>query len=109
MSIEKFIRNAVTGWMTADGENSDIVLSTRIRLARNLRGYCFPIAVNGRRSFGGDKMVAGALLDADRKRVYLLLKMSELPALEREVLVEKHLISPQLAAPNTARGSLVVR
>ena len=42
MSIEKFMRNAVTGWMTAHGEHSDIVMSTRIRLARNLTGYRFP-------------------------------------------------------------------
>ena len=31
---------------------------------------------------------------------YTYTKMADLPALERQVLVEKHLISPQLAAPN---------
>ena len=31
---------------------------------------------------------------------YSYTKMSDLPALERQVLVEKHLISPQLATPD---------
>ena len=29
------------GWLDASGEHPDIVISTRIRLARNLEGYAF--------------------------------------------------------------------
>jgi len=29
------------GWLDASGRHSDIVLSTRIRLARNVEGYAF--------------------------------------------------------------------
>ena len=29
------------GWLDASGESSDIVISTRVRLARNLEGYAF--------------------------------------------------------------------
>ena len=29
------------GWLDASGPHSDIVLSTRIRLARNVEGYAF--------------------------------------------------------------------
>ena len=46
-----------------------------------------------------DRAVAGALLDSGDTG-YTYTKMADLPALERQVLVEKHLISPQLAAPN---------
>lgn len=99
MSIEKFIQNAVTGWMTSDGEHSDIVMATRVRLARNMRGYLFPIASNEDEALAVDKMVVGALLDAESGDTYSYLKMSELSQLDREVLVEKHLISPQLAHP----------
>lgn len=99
MSIEKFIRNAVTGWMTSDGENSDIVMATRVRLARNLKGYLFPIASTEDDALAVDKMVVGALLDGEYGDIYSYLKMSELSQLDREVLVEKHLISPQLANP----------
>ena len=42
MSLEKFISQAVSSWMSAEGPDSDIVLSSRIRFARNLFEYNFP-------------------------------------------------------------------
>ena len=42
MSIEKFMRGAVTGWMAAHGEHSDIVMSTRIRLGPQFNGLLIP-------------------------------------------------------------------
>lgn len=99
MSIERFMQNSVTGWMTSHGEHSDIVLSTRIRLARNLTGYRFPIAYSEEAAMAVDKEVSGALLDSVQKG-YTYMKMANLPSLERQVLVEKHLISPQLANPD---------
>lgn len=42
MSIEHFLNRSTTGWMNGEGEASDIVLSTRIRLARNVANYRFP-------------------------------------------------------------------
>jgi len=96
MSIENFMQNAVTGWMTAHGEHSDIVMATRIRLARNFRGYNFPIAASEEQALAVDKMVTGTLMDYSDEGSYTYLKMSELAGLEREVLIEKHLVSPQL-------------
>ena len=34
------------GWLDASGSNPDIVISTRIRLARNLEGYAFDPAAS---------------------------------------------------------------
>lgn len=107
MSIEKFIQNSIAGWMATHGEHSDIVMTTRIRLARNLTDYCFPIASTEEHALAVDKMVSDALLDAEGKAVYSYMKMSDLPALEREVLIEKHLISPQLADPKR-HGSVML-
>ena len=45
MSLEKFLNKAVSSWMSAEGPDSDIILSSRIRLARNLRHYKFPTFV----------------------------------------------------------------
>ena len=100
MSIEKFIENAKTGWMDSHGEHSDIVMATRVRLARNLTGYCFPIASKEDETLAVDKMVVGALLDHESEESYSYSRMAELSSLEREVLVEKHLVSPQLASPD---------
>ena len=100
MSIEKFIENAKTGWMDAHGEHSDIVMATRVRLARNLTGYCFPIASKEDEALAVDKMVVGALLDHESGEDYSYSRMADLSSLERGVLVEKHLVSPQLVNPD---------
>ncbi|MDW0113415.1 protein arginine kinase [Sporosarcina saromensis] len=95
MSIDKFMEDAVTGWMKSSGEHADIVMSTRIRLARNLKGYRFPIAFTAEEAHKIDEAVSTALLNSGEKG-YAYMKMSELPLLDRQVLVEKHLVSPQL-------------
>jgi len=41
MTIEHFMDNAISSWMNQDGPESDIVLSSRIRLARNLKEASF--------------------------------------------------------------------
>ena len=42
MSLEKFVENALSSWMSAEGPEIDIVLSSRIRLARNFKDFTFP-------------------------------------------------------------------
>lgn len=107
MSIERFIQHAVTGWMTGEGEYADIVMATRIRLARNLRGYRFPIAATEAEALAVDKMASGVLLDGADDQEYAYIRMSNLSKLDREILVEKHLISPQLTNPKR-QGAVVL-
>ncbi len=96
MGNNHYMQNAVTGWMVPHGEHSDIVMSTRIRLARNLRGFRFPIAFSDEQAEEIGKLVSDALLNGG-KTGYAYTRMSDLKALDRQTLVEKHLISPQLA------------
>lgn len=42
MSLQHFIQDALSQWMKQKGPESDIVLSSRIRLARNLEHVRFP-------------------------------------------------------------------
>lgn len=107
MSIEKFIQHASTGWMAGGGKHSDIVMTTRIRLARNIKGYRFPIAATGEEIHQVDQLVAGVLLDEEHSKDYAYIRMTDLTRLDRQVLVEKHLISPQLANPNR-QGAVVL-
>ncbi|MBD7983673.1 protein arginine kinase [Sporosarcina sp. Sa2YVA2] len=95
MSINKFMKGSVAGWMKASGEHADIVMSTRIRLARNLRGHLFPIASNPEDANQVDEVVKEVLLNSGEKG-YEYMRMSDVPLLDRQILVEKHLISPQL-------------
>jgi protein arginine kinase len=109
LSLEKFISQAVSSWMSDDGPDSDIVLSSRIRFARNIDEYNFPtLFTNGE---------AEAVIDTIMERVNSstipnlgqleMIKIDEIPPLQKRVLVEKHLISPHLAE-NAIHGACLL-
>ncbi|TYS54524.1 protein arginine kinase [Sutcliffiella horikoshii] len=99
MTLEHFLNNAVSSWMKQEGPDSDIVLSSRVRLARNLEEMQFPTVSSNEEA---QQIVAIMKQHFGEKKFQDLgelefLLMEELNALEKRVLVEKHLISPQLA------------
>ncbi len=93
-------------WLRGEGPHHQIVVSSRVRLARNLRNRAFP--------GWAKKAERTSILDLIRPRVEELTEMQdsfseslqELSALERQVLVERHLISREHAAKGV--GSAVV-
>lgn len=101
MNIEHFLHNPTTNWMQEEGQYGDIVMSTRIRLARNLTDFRFPRAFSDEEAMQIDKAVSNVLIDADDEEEqhfqFSYFSLHDMPALQRKVLVEKHLISPQLA------------
>lgn len=109
MSLKQFINDAVSPWMKVDGADSDIVLSSRVRLARNLAGYPFPMAA----SQSSQQDVSDYLQAQIEGRSYRdmgtfeWLSMKELPEVDQRMLVEKHLISPQLIR-KTSQGSVFI-
>ncbi|RNB78941.1 protein arginine kinase [Brevibacillus nitrificans] len=99
MSQQQFMQNPWSNWMKGEGPDSDIVISTRLRIARNLRQHPFPLlATDSQGEEVVRKVTEVAESDAMRKRHHLqVLQMDQVNPLEKRVLVEKHLISPHLA------------
>ncbi len=94
MSIDELVNNSVVSWMEADGPEADIVISSRIRLARNLTDLPFPHLLNDEMG----RQVLEKVEEAIKPLPYLGLKMlSEISDLDRNILLEKHLISPEHA------------
>ncbi|MDX2112052.1 MAG: protein arginine kinase [Verrucomicrobiota bacterium] len=86
------------------GAGGPIVLSTRIRLARNLAHYSFPGWA--KKAQQGDVLIhCLAALDqiAVLKRG-LRLRMDDLSDLEKQILVERHLISKELQTSKLPSG-----
>lgn len=84
------------GWLDASGPHSDIVLSTRVRLARNLQGHAF-----GPRARVNDReAVLKAVAEAQSRLVSLadssLLSLQKLTPRLRRILLERRLVSPDL-------------
>jgi protein arginine kinase len=108
MSLRRFTDEAVSEWMKGRGPDSDIVISSRVRLARNLSDHPFPMLATNHQSEEVLNKVAEVSRSAELRAIgrFTLLPLSELDELERKVLVEKHLISPGLA--NESRNGAVI-
>ncbi|HSJ13703.1 MAG TPA: protein arginine kinase [Longimicrobiales bacterium] len=99
------------GWLDGSGPHSGIVLSTRVRLARNLQGHSF----NTRTRDGEREQIFERVRQAaDQSSVQggLTLDLRALSPLSRKVLHERHLVSRELAGltgdpPSRGAGLLV--
>lgn len=82
-------------WYNDSGFQSDIVLSTRVRLARNIKGIPFPNKMTNDDAKKIIDMTDSALEGMNFK--FNRIDVNELSPGEKEELVEKHYISPKLA------------
>lgn len=110
MSLQKFMQHPWSNWMKGIGPDSDIVISTRIRIARNLRQHPFPLlATDSQAEEVVQKVIEVATQqEMSQKGSFELIKMEELNPLEKRVLVEKHLISPNLAQ-ESRKGAVLLQ
>ena len=84
-------------WYFEKGDQGGIVMSTRIRLARNLNEYPFPSKLD---TVGKDKvnsLVKSTLFESDNAGLSYI-EMKDLSRLQAVSLAERHLISPEFAA-----------
>jgi len=104
-----------TGGGKMFGENaknvpeSDVVFSSRVRLARNFNKYPFPFRMNEKQCIEviekvKDTVFSTSYAAAESFRFY---DISRMEPIERQVMVEKHLISPDLAAKQTISGVII--
>lgn len=91
-------------WLRTLGPESDVVLSTRIRLARNVEGWPFPhwIQPEARREL--EEKLHAWIAEAKPAPDVRYLNVGTLPPLERLVLMERHLISRELVNAEGDRG-----
>ena len=80
-------------WYLSKGPKSDIVISSRVRLARNIANYSFP----GKLPAEEKDAVREQIEDALKPTGFLRVHMEELLENDRRCLVEKHLISDELS------------
>ncbi|MBA2176897.1 protein arginine kinase [Halobacillus locisalis] len=109
MSLQHFMNEAISPWMNQEGPDSDIVMSSRIRLARNFSHYPFPLIASEKTleevmTFFEETFKHKTFRDyAD----FEVIKMKDLQPIEKRVLVEKHLVSPHLAEKPDHSGTLI--
>jgi protein arginine kinase len=108
MTKRKFVKQALSQWMNGEGADSDVVISSRVRIARNIRSLPFPMMANPAQSLSAMEQLLGV---AESGRLNGLgkievIRLSDITELDKLVLVEKHLISPNLA--NESRNGALI-
>jgi len=80
-------------WLRGTGPNSDVVISCRIRLARNLDKYPFPHWANKKQGQEALEMIEEGIKKVDCLKRTTSFKLAELDSLDKQFLVERHLMS----------------
>lgn len=98
MSIDlSLLPDGGVSWLDASGEHAGIVLSTRIRLARNLEGFAFAARAREGERLRVLSSVRDAVGASPSLQNSLLVRVDELSGQERLLLHERHLVSKELA------------
>jgi protein arginine kinase len=98
------ISEQASDWMRLDGPQGQVVMSSRIRLARNVAGFPF---VNRATPFQRRDIVdrcRNRILECQVPARMTWIDLTECSKLDRQVLVERRLISHQHSQATAARG-----
>lgn len=106
MSLKDLINDNLIHWVSEEGPEKDIVLSSRIRLARNVENIAFPNRSSQEEKEKVTKSVVQTITKQNQIKLYYI-DLADLPEVERDVLVEKHLISPAHAIEGVEKGVLL--
>lgn len=93
-------------WYLGVGEQSDIVVSTRIRLARNLNEYPFPNKLNTKSRTALNNIIKDAV-ESDNKFDLRFVEMKSLARFEAASMAERHIISPEFASDADGRALMI--
>jgi protein arginine kinase len=101
MKIEELITN-VPSWLNGEGEYSEIVLSSRIRLARNIEPFKFPVKASNAELKDILSFISSNISPIP------VLGLARLSTIDKEILLERHIASNELLknAEHTGIGIL---
>lgn len=91
-------------WLRGTGPDADIVISSRIRLARNLRGHRFGVQADADEKAAIEEEVRSGLARTEFAEEMNYLALATAQPLDAEVMLERHLISKELARAEGPRG-----
>jgi protein arginine kinase len=108
MSIHEFL-SAPAESARREGPNNRIVMSSRVRLARNIQGYAFPGWAKKAERIRAMETVQPAVVSLPQMAAGFSDVMDNLTLLDKNILVERHLISREHAARNAGSGLVLSR
>ncbi len=91
-------------WLRGTGKESDIVISSRIRLARNITGYPFLSRANLKQRKEVESLLRKTIIERNIARDVSYVNLNQATAVDKLLLVERHLISKEHAEGEGERG-----
>ncbi|MCG3124763.1 MAG: Protein-arginine kinase [Phycisphaerales bacterium] len=93
-----------TEWLRGEGRAADVVMSSRVRLARNLAGCPFPHRGTRVHRQASLQLCRRAIIGAQLSPTILWADLHQATPLERLLLVERHLISKHHSKTRPCQG-----
>ena len=93
-------------WYLQSGDNSDVVVSSRIRLARNIADFPFEIKCDKNKKAEIIKIIEDAIIG--NKYGLKLLKLKDMDEVTIKSLIEKRLISPDFVKENDDQKAILI-
>ncbi|MFT3788631.1 MAG: protein arginine kinase [Tepidisphaeraceae bacterium] len=101
------LTNRAGEWLRGSGPLSEVVISSRIRLARNLAGRHFVSRCDKKERSAIERKIRDGIITAQVAPKLHYLEIEQLADVDRQLLVERHLISKPHANAEGARGVAV--
>ena len=99
--------NHTSEWLKGTGPNSDIVISSRIRLARNLSKFPFPHWASSAQLDEILAKTSNAMANIDMLKSSTFFKLIDLDVIDKQFLVERHLMSIEHSQKTDQKAVLV--
>ncbi len=94
-------------WLKGSGPHSDIVISSRIRLARNLQKNPFPQWANKKQAEHTFATIHQALSKIENLSELTIFKLAEMDSIDKQFLIERHLMSHEHAQKSNHKAVAV--
>jgi protein arginine kinase len=91
-------------WFDNQGEDSEIIISTRIRLARNLSSHRFPFSASPNERKKIFEEITSVIKKESRFKSFETVSFTGLKKLEQMFLAEERVVSPDLLSLDGERG-----
>lgn len=106
MELNDLLRHT-SEWLKGSGPHSDIVISSRIRLARNLDNFSFPHWANKKQGEDVLKAIEEARSSVEYLKNTTIFKLLEMDSLDKQFLIERHLMSQEHAQKTDHKAIII--
>ncbi len=105
--FEYFLTNK-NNWLSAKGPESEIVFSSRVRLARNLEGFLFASKASSAQKKEILSKMQSIYKDIEKLKGSAFVKRGDISDIDGQFLLERHLVSRELIAESKNNKGIII-